>query len=140
MIEVAGIWETGWNVPMTESVQWEMMLREFGVERLNIVPVSGILAPWGGTPRIVEYPSFDALVADRPGLDVVVLDEHAKSTLQEFEHPEDVLYMFGKASDPVQSTLHDIDYHAIRIDTVRPGCLWAHQACAVVLYDRMLKQ
>ena len=44
-VEVAGMWEVGYDAPLSESVRWEMLLLEFGVDRLHMIPVSGIAAP-----------------------------------------------------------------------------------------------
>jgi hypothetical protein len=137
MVEVAGIWEVGWNAPFTESVQWEMMLREFGIEHLNMTPISGIAAPWGNKPWITEYPSIDDMLAHKQHLTPVFLDEKADATLEDFVHPEDALYVFGRASQRPTAPDNAV---SVRIDTVKPGCLWAHQACALVLYDRYLKR
>lgn len=135
-VEVAGIWEVGWNVPLSESVLWEMVLMEFGVERLNMTPISGITTK-GNKPWISEYRSLDEVIADKTHLTPVFLNENAETTLQEFEHPEDVLYCFGRTSQTPVAPDHAV---SVRIDNVKPGCLWAHQACAVVLYDRSQKQ
>ena len=136
MVEVAGIWEQGWNTPIAESVQWEMMLREYGVNALSMCPVSGIAAPWGAAPWIKEYANMDELLASKPGLTWVFVTENGGSELSEFEHPENALYVFGRASQSVP-----VPDGALTVK-IAPGkgCLWAHQACAVVLYDRHLKQ
>jgi len=131
MIEVAGIWEQGWNVPLMEADQWEMVMAEFGVERLNMTPISGIDKPW-----IHEYPSIEELLADRSHLTPVFVDESAEVELSEFEHPKDALYVFGRCS---YSPFHGHEGQAVKIQTVKPGMLWPHQAMAIVLYDRSQK-
>lgn len=136
-VEVAGIWEVGWNAPFTESVQWEMMLNEFGIEHLNMTPISGIAAPWGNKPWITEYSSLDDVLAAKPRLTPVYLNENAQHPLEYFTHPEDALYVFGRAS---QTPAPPDNAKVVKINTPKPGCLWAHQACAIVLYDRLQKQ
>ncbi len=130
MIEAAGIWEQGWSVPLTESDQWEVVLREFGLERLNMTPVTGIVRSW-----IHEYPSIEALLEDRSHLDIVFVDESAEVELTEFQHPENALYVFGRSSySPFRE-----GYQSVKIQTEKPGMLWPHQAFAIVLYDRGLR-
>jgi hypothetical protein len=136
VIEVAGIWEQGWNTPIAESVQWEMMLREFDVDALSMCPVSGIAAPWGAAPWIQEYASMDEILASKRDMTWVFVTESGESDLREFDHPESALYIFGRASESVTPPDGAL---TVRIAPGK-GCLWAHQACAVVLYDRHLKQ
>lgn len=129
MVEVAGIWELGWSAPITEAVQWEMVLREFGVERLNMTPVSGIKKRW-----INEYPSMEGLLDDRD-LEPVFVDENGETELRDFDHPESALYVFGKITYSPFSDLAQ-EHRSIRIDSKKPGMLLPHQALAIVLYDR----
>ena len=130
MIEVAGVWEQGWSVPITEADQWEVVLREFGVARLNMTPVSGIVRSW-----TYEYPSIEELLEDRSHLAPVFVDEHSDVELGEFQHPQDALYVFGRVSySPWRG-----EGQSLKIPTEKPGMLWPHQALAIVLYDRGLK-
>jgi len=138
MIEVAGVWEQGWNSPITESTEWEMMLREYGVDTLNMTPVSGIAAPWGNKPWLSEYDNMAEVLSDHSHLTPVFVDEAATVDLVDFQHPEDALYVFGRAG---YSPYADIGsgHLAVKIVTPCPGCLWAHQACALLLHDRFIK-
>jgi len=133
MIEVAGIWEQGWNVPLTESDLWDMAMREFGVERLNMTPISGIARPW-----IHEYRCIDTLLEDRSHLTPVFVDESAEVELSEFQHPEDALYIFGRVSYSPFAHRGE-GYQSLHIHSTKPGMLWPHQALAIVLYDRGLR-
>jgi len=135
MIEVAGMWEDGWNVPLQESVQWEMMLREYDINTLNMTPVSGISVPWGAAPWVTEYKDMDELLEDKPDLEHVFVTERSDTELSDFNHPENALYVFGRAN---QDTEIPEGCKTVKIAPGK-GCLWAHQACAVVLYDRFQK-
>lgn len=132
MIEVAGIWEQGWNYPLMEQTQWEMVMREFGVSRMNMVPVSGIKGR-----RLHEYADIGDVIADR-GLEPVFVDENGETELTDFEHPENALYIMGRVS---QSALpqYGKGRKSVRINTPKSGLLWPHQALAIVLYDRSQK-
>ena len=119
-----------------EVTEWEMMLREFGVDTLNMTPVSGIAAPWGNKPWLTEHASIEDVVAANSTLTPVFVDENATVELSDFEHPENALYIFGRAGfAPVIPE----GAQSVKIVTPCPGCLWAHQACAVVLLDRFTK-
>lgn len=132
MIEVAGLWELGWSAPITEADQWDMVMRSFGVETLNMVPISGINKRW-----INEYPTMDALLADSD-LTPVFVDENGEQELSEFEHPENALYVFGKATySPFSNQAKQ--HLSVRIDCLKMGMLWPHQAAAIVLHDRSCK-
>lgn len=129
-VEVAGLWELGWSAPLTEVTQWEMVMREFGVDRLNMAPVSGISKRW-----VSEYPSINELLADRDHLTQVFVDENGGCELGDFLHPDDALYVFGKGTYSPFSALAK-DSLSVRIGSVTPGMMWPHQAAAIVLYDR----
>lgn len=132
MVEVGGLWEMGWSAPITEADLWEMVLRSYGVERLNMTPVSGIDKRW-----ISEYHSMDELIESRD-LTPVFIDENGETELSDFEHPENALYVLGKATySPFQVMAQD--HLSVRIDCPSMGMLWPHQALAVVLYDRSKK-
>jgi hypothetical protein len=131
-VEAAGLWELGWSAPLTEAIQWEMVMHEFGVERLNMAPVSGIDERW-----IVEYPSMEAILEDR-SLTPVFVDEQAPHTLETFEHPDDALYVFGRVSQSAFPVLGK-GHLSVKIPTVKPGMMWPHQVLAILLYDRSRK-
>ena len=132
------MWEVGYDAPLSESVRWEMLLLEFGVDRLHMIPVSGIAAPWGNRPWLTEYQNHDELLAANTDKTLVFVDERAETPLQDFQHPENALYIFGRTSWSALENLIQ-DYLSVRIDTINPGCMWGHQACAIVLHDRGLK-
>lgn len=137
MIEIVGVWEQGWNYPLMEATEWEMMLREFNIATLSMTPVSGISAPWGSKPWLSEYDSIADAIAAKPDLTPVYVDENATVELDAFVHPEDALYIFGRAG--FAPTIPE-GAESVKISTPCPGCLWAHEACAIVLYDRHRKQ
>jgi len=130
VIECAGAWEQGWNVPILEADLWEMVMSEFGVKRLNMTPVSGIKKPW-----IHEYPTIEDLLEDRSHLTPVFVDERATVELEQFEHPENALYVFGRVSYSPYVKYGE-GAVTLKIATPQPGMLWAHQALAIILYDR----
>lgn len=135
-VEVAGIWELGWNTPIKEADLWEFPLREFGVDRWFMAPVTGILHTF-----LREVHDLRELVEARDPQSVVFLDERGSTPLRYFEHPADVLYVCGKASLSAMVAYGLPGSHSIRVETVlHSGMLWPHQALPIVLYDRMVKQ
>lgn len=127
------MWELGWNTPIMEFDLWAFMLRDFGVDELIMSPVSGI------DRKVTEHPNPEAALDANPDLVVVFVDEKGKTPLADFEHPRDVLYVFGKASRSPLALRPKAQ--SVRIETQeKKGLLWPHQAAAILLYDRQVKE
>lgn len=137
MVSVAGLWELGWNTPIKEADLWEFPLRDFGAERWHMSPISGIAHTF-----VDERPDLAEVIADyrARGVPVVFVDEKGTTPLRAFEHPADALYVLGKTSlSPLVAYGRDGDL-SVRVETALDGgLLWAHQAAALVLYDRQVK-
>lgn len=137
IVKVAGCWELGWNTPIKEADLWETMLRDFKVDKWYMEPVSGI-----DKVDVHEVASLEALVNDERaiGTSIVFVDENGETPLTNFKHPENVLYVFGKASySPMRALKREGDL-SIRIETpAQAALLWPHQAAAIVLYDKIRK-
>lgn len=124
----------GWSAPITEHSHWSYPLRDFEVDEFIMCPVSGI------SEDVKEYAELSLAIADNPGLKVVFVDERGTETLTNFVHPENAIYIFGKASQSPLATYYKEGDLSIRIETpANLGLLWPHQAAVIVLYDRMLK-
>lgn len=134
-VRVAGLWELGWNTPIKEIELWEYPLRDFGVDTLYMVPITGIRSRF-----VQERASLEEILEESHGCRIVFVDERAERSLAKFDHPPNALYVFGKANfSPLLSYKREGDL-AIRIDTIaNKGLLWPHQAAAIVLHDRFLK-
>jgi tRNA(Leu) C34 or U34 (ribose-2'-O)-methylase TrmL len=136
MVSVAGLWELGWNTPIKEAELWEYPLRDFGVDHLYMAPVSGIRS--GYVQEIEEL--TEIMDQHRATAEIVFVDEKGVTPLAEFQHPENVLYVFGKTSLSPLIAYGKPGDKSIRIETnADKGMLWAHQAATIVLYDRMKK-
>lgn len=129
-VEVAGLWEFGWSAPMTEYEQWWAVLRSFEIETLNMAPVSGIVKN-----GVSEYATIKEIIEDKPHLTPVFVDENAECELRDFVHPDDALYIFGKANHSPFSNLA-LGWPAVRIDVPKTGMFWPHQALAIVMRER----
>lgn len=130
-MEVAGIWELGWSSPITEIEHWGMAMRSFNVDRISMAPVSGIQCKF-----LDEYQNIEELLEAKKDMTFVFVDENAEVELKDFNHPENALYIFGKANYTPFPT-HGGGHLSVRIDCPLKGMLWPHQAMAVVLYDRL---
>jgi hypothetical protein len=138
MIKVAGVWELGWNTPIKEIELWEYPLRDFGVDELHMSPVSGIsslfvhehsnLGPWIDQERV-------------NGNTIVFVDENGVTDLDDFEHPENAVYVLGKASLSAMVAYGLEQDLSVKIKTkMNAGLLWPHQAITIVLNDRFKKE
>ena len=128
-VKVAGCWEHGWLAPITEYDLWAFPLRDFGVDEWYMAPVSGIEG------RVTELRDVYEAIGLNPDLAPVYVDERGSVPLSVFEHPENTLYILGKAGfSPMRDGL------SVRVETAsNSGLLWPHQAICNVLYDRMIK-
>lgn len=134
-VRVAATWELGWNTPIKEVDLWEYVLREFSVEPFYVYPVSGIEHHY-----VRERRSIEDILSECQDATVVHVDERGETTLPEFEHPADALYVFGKVSLSVMTAHSRPGDLSVRIPTVcNLSTLWPHQAAGIVLYDRMAK-
>jgi len=142
-VEVISSWEVGWNYPRVESDMWEMVLREFGVDCQCMMPVSGIKAHENQT-FLMEYNDVAVAVdaARTAGRSIVFIDEAGDTELDDFTHPADVAYVFGRTSQNLMSLYMDAGQGdvSVRVDTPNnTGLPFGHQIAAIVLHDRFKK-
>jgi hypothetical protein len=133
-VHLAGMWEIGWNTPIKEMDLWEMVVRDFEVDKFYMAPVSGI-----SNPYVTERAFMENILEENDDLTFVFVDEKAKTELRDFLHPENVLYVFGRVGDGALYLKRDQDLF-VRITTpANLALLWPHQIATLLLYDRMLK-
>lgn len=131
MVIVAGIWEYGWNTPIKELDLWHFPLKEFGVDELAMTPVSGI-----STNKVREFHNVEDIIQYYE-IPIIVCSENGTSTLKDFKHPKDGLYIFNRTSGGELPITPD---YSLKIETtLNKGMLWGHQAASIILYDRFLK-
>lgn len=130
VIEVAGIWEIGRSVPIMEADLWKCALRSYGLKTLNMTPITGIHAPW-----IAEFNSVDEILAAYPDHQPVFVDERAGTELEDFDHPESALYVFGRSCYSPFSDMAN-GHLSLRIDCTQTGMLWPHQCLPMILRHR----
>ena len=145
MVIAAGHWEIGYNTPLTEVYQWQFPIQEWKVDEWLMCPVSGIRVR---SPHInlKEFGNYDDMIESRPELTRVFLEPRTKHQnpdtiwLDDFEHPENVIYIFGSAHyNPTLKHKREQDA-VVSIKTIQDtGCLWPSQCLCLVLDDRRRK-
>lgn len=131
-VKIVSYWEQGWNTPIKEYDLWHFPTRDFQVDELIMMPISGIDA------QVTEYKSFDDI--DVSDCTVVWVDENGEEYLDDFEHPENAVYVFGRAGLAPMKVHKKEGDKTLKIRTPEDkGLLWGHHAMVLVLYDRFLK-
>ena len=135
MIKIAGIWEFGWNTPIKELDLWEYPLRDFVVDMFYMTPISGIKSD-----VVHERESMEDILNENRDFDIVFVDERGYIDLENFIHPKNVMYIFGKSGLSSLSAYGNKDSISVKIKTIKnSGLLWPHQAASIILYDRFIK-
>lgn len=129
-VEVAGTWEFGWSAPKTEFDLWWAVMRSYDIPMLHMAPRSGFQHK-----MLSEYDSLESLLSETADLTPVFVDENAECELADFEHPENALYVFGRANFHT-FLLYGKGHKSVRIDCPKPGMFWPHQTLAVVMDHR----
>lgn len=139
-IAVAGHWELEWNTPIKEAELWNLMLRDFSVNDWRMFPVTGIRQNEWREVLLREYPDLPTLLQDAQDYTHVYLEPNGGVELEEFEHPENAMYIFGSARfRPSSGNIRPQD-KSVYIKTIQDkGLLWPTQVLPVVLYDRLKK-
>ena len=143
---VAGNWELSWNSPIKEAEQWNLMLSDFGVSEWYMWPISGIKHNQSNMVNLYEKENLKQILDEHPDVIRVFFEPANPRTgekgiaLEEFEHPDNVIYIFGSAHfNPVSAHKREQDV-VITIPTINNmGGLWPHQCLAICLYDRVVK-
>jgi hypothetical protein len=134
VIKIAGMWELGWNTPIREIDIWEVVVREFNVDQFYMTPISGIRSN-----IVTERKSIDDVLEENQDITKVFVDVKAETSLNDFDHPKDAIYVFGKAG---RSPLYDKKENDLTLRVNTPNnteLLWPYHICSIILYDRFLK-
>lgn len=135
MIRIVGNWEIGWNSPIMEHRQWYYLMKEFTVDEWIMSPKTGV-----ETQKVIEVSQASKYLKNIKDSTIVYVDENGTIELPDFEHPENVTYVFGKAGFSIWKSMGSPE-PSVKIPTINNvGGFWAHQALAIILYDRYLKE
>lgn len=115
---IAACREEGWLDRITDNAQWDNLCRSFGVDLQLVVEFSEIVVP--------------------DGYAVVVMDESGEDSLEDFTHPENVIYIFGRSTlNRIQDGItHD---HSVQINTVEQKGIFGVSIAGALLYARSLQ-
>jgi hypothetical protein len=133
MVRVISFWEQGWNTPIKEYDLWHFPSREFKVDELVMIPISGIFAP-----DIKEYQTFEEM--ERDDSVYVFVDEDGEECLEDFIHPENATYVVGRSGLSSMKVYKKEGDKSVKIKSpLGEGMFWGHQIMSILLYDRMKK-
>ena len=127
MITLVGMWEAGWLEPKIELFMWRQLCHAFEVDRLVMTPVL-----LGKRTSVDEYPTMEEAIDSCKGT-FVIMEPRGDVMLKNFSHPENAVYVFGNANMHNQR----IDGVKVRIDTPKRTVMFAINAAAIVLADRL---
>lgn len=134
MIRIAGMWELGWNTPIKEMDYWEVIVREFHIDKFYMTPISGIDSKY-----VIEKKRIEEILEENKNFDKVFVDINGDTELQSFIHPKNALYVFGRTGRGTD-IYNNGEGITLRLDTIEGNSmLWPPQVCSIILYDRMIK-
>jgi hypothetical protein len=146
-VHVVGRWDYGYFLPLPEQYMWSFLMRDFGVSKWWMCPVSGIRNNEESSITLTEKEGyseiFDDLNSDLPRIFLEPRTNHQNPDtiwLEDFQHPSECVYVFGSAHyNPTLNHKRDTD-SVVTIKTVEnKGVLWSHQCLGILLYDRLIK-
>ena len=149
MIKVCGHWELSWNTPIKEAELWNLPLRDWKIKDWYMWPVSGIRHNEHQKVTLHERHTFEDVLAETQDVPHVYVEPYnaafpmyVPKDLREFEHPKDVLYIFGSAHyNPIMYNHARDQDTMVAVPTIgNKGVLWPHQCLITVFYDRLLKR
>ena len=94
--------------------------------------------------RMKDYADVELIHTERPfeassGIPVAVELLPGATVLPIFDHPDDVLYVFGAEDGDVPAWMRQHCHHFVSVPTVDGMCLNLAATVNVVLYDRLAK-
>jgi len=148
MVKVAGYWDIWYQSKENEyDISWRFMLRHFKIDEMYLMPHYNIsnnmpLQLDHTEVKLTELDNIEDVIKLNGDLTPVMIDERGRTPLQEFIHPDNVLYIFGRTgfSPWTENWVGEsvfVESHASQLGN---ALLHPNQACSIVLYDRMVKQ
>ena len=131
-VTLLGLWESGWLEPKVEAFLWRQLVSAYAVDELVLCPQ--LLAP---RTNLEQFNSVGDALPQLHG-EHVLLDPNEGESLADFVHPQEAVYIFGRAGDDNRRWAKDATF--VRIVTPAPVDFFALHAAAIVLYDRETKR
>jgi hypothetical protein len=118
MVILAALREKGWFDVRTEKMMWSNLSRSYNAEYQLV-----------STFEEIQYPN---------NAKIIILDESADILLEEFQHPENAVYVFGRSTlNQIQDNVpHD---YAVRLRTPNPKDIFGISVACAVLFSRELQ-
>jgi len=145
MVIVVGHWEIGYNSPIIEAYQWEYPLLEWKVDEWLMCPVSGMKIV-NKNLTLKEFNTYEDMLESFPDMIRVFMEPRTRhqnpetTWLDDFKHPEDVIYIFGSAHlNPTLKNKREQDTIVSIKTEIDSGGLWPSQCLCLVLDDRRRK-
>ena len=149
MIKIAGYWDVWENAIREHEVHWRFMLKHFGVDTMYMTPITGIdkfITGLDNTEvKLLEIETIQEAINTNPSLTPVLVDENGTTTVDDFIHPTNVLYIFGRVGISLIDIFGD-QYQSIRVPSwasdpnTSLSLLHPHQAASIVLYNHRINQ
>lgn len=127
MITIIGYWEKDWLDPKIEFFMMKQLKHAYKVDRMIMIPK--LLSD---RTSLDQYDTLEEALDTVDG-DLVYLEHTSDSLLQDFKHPENAVYIFGKVGVGHMNREGGVK---IRIDTPGKSCLFATNALAITLENR----
>lgn len=116
-MEIIAFRDKGWFDEATDKGMWHHLCHAYGVSY----------------QLVRDFPLM-------PGKTIVLFDENADVLLDDFEHIDNAVYVFGRSGMDHMPLLIEHDLR-VRIDVPTPGgTMFGHHAAAIVLADRERKR
>lgn len=133
MVELLVAWEKDWLSPKTEAFILRQMCNAYRVDRVMAVPKL--------LPERTSIEQFDDVLSALATTDSERVWLQPEKTyqgkpLQEFDHPEDAVYIFGKAGENNMRFVKEGD-HIVTIYTPAKVDFFSLSCAAMLLYSRL---
>lgn len=146
MVKVVGYWDIWYKHKESEyDISWRYMLKHFGVDEVILIPnlniVEKIPIDYTEVP-LIEMNNISEVLSANPTLTPILIDERGTTSLRNFTHPENVMYIFGRTG---HNPFDELNWKgtSVHIESVEKhlgdALLHPNQACSIVLYDRKNK-
>lgn len=146
-VKIAAYWDVWFQHRENEyDICWRFMVKHFGVNEIIMLPnmnaTEKIVLDYTEVP-LVEMNNIHEVLAVNPDLTPIMVDERGTTSLQEFQHPENVLYIFGRTGYNPMDQFSPWTGQSVVIPSIPQymgdALLHPNQAAAIILYDRMNK-
>jgi len=138
MITVIGMWEPGYSAEQTffEDTVWKQVINAYNVDRFVMVAEQDTRIANLSVPE--QFNTMEEALASSTGNRVfLTFSEIGATSLRDFIHPENAIYIFGRPGDNLQRYITDNDY---RVHIVTPSNIdmLACSCISAVLYARSI--